>query len=446
MATLIRLKFSLLFYLMEDIMNIGLGLLILVAAGLIIYGSYYLMSRLLFFFLRFSLRRELAAGKLKNTTVRYISKLLIAAVMVWGALMAFPYMSCNASKDNPYPDLKLEGLKGKISYYIPDTFYVGKKNERVSIRIARASLDDRVFLKGLSSYTDSTAKKAAIDTIPLSSVMEVNLIETTPEKKLTIQRINNNSRQVVDTSGYSEWLFEVTANDYGEVYLTVSVSVALPGGGSTAAQDIRIYDKSVKAYAGTFEKVKLFFSDHYVLAGSAGLMLLLLLYRVVPEWTGKLRIIKIFLASSEELREDRRAIEIFMSRENKKWKDKGLFFELVIWEDFLNAVSQTSLQDEYNAAIRTCDMCIVLFYTKVGRYTHIEFETAYQHFKEKGKPLTFTFFKQPAAGVIIQESIVAFQEELAKIGHFYTKYTNTEDLLLQLDDQVEKLYDRKRSA
>jgi hypothetical protein len=88
-------------------------------------------------------------------------------------------------------------------------------------------------------------------------------------------------------------------------------------------------------------------------------------------------------------------------------------------------------------------MCVVLFYTKVGRYTHIEFETACQHFKEKGKPLLFTFFKQPAASVIIQESIIAFQEELAKIGHFYTKYTNTEDLLLQLDDHVEKLYDRK---
>ena len=431
---------------MEDIMNIALGLLVFVAAGLIIYSCYYLMSRLLYFFLKFSLRRELAAGKLKNRSVRYISKLLIAAVMVWGALMTFPYIGCNASRDNPYPDLKLEGLQGKISYYIPDTFYVGKKNERVRIRIAKASLDDKVFLKGLPSYTDSAAAKTAIDTIPLSSVMEVNLIETTPEKKLTIQRINNNSRQVVDTSGYSEWLFEVTANNYGAVYLTVSVSVALPGDGSYAAQDVRVYDKSVKAYAGTFEKVKIFFSDHYVLAGSASLMLLLLLYRVVPEWTGKLRIIKIFLASSEELKEERRAVEIFMSRENKKWKDKGLFFELIIWEDFLNAVSQTSLQDEYNAAIKTCDMCVVLFYTKVGRYTHIEFETAYQYFKEKGKPLIFTFFKQPAAGIIIQGSIIAFQEELAKIGHFYTKYTNTEDFLLQLDDQVEKLYDRKRSA
>jgi hypothetical protein len=431
---------------MEDIMNIALGLLILLAAGLIIYGCYYLLSRLLFFFLRFSLRRELAAGKLKNNTVRYISKLLIAAVMVWGALMTFPHMGCNASRDNPYGDLKLEGLQGKISYYIPDTFYVGKKNERVSIRIARASLDDKVFLKGMPSHTDSAAAKAATDTIPLSSVMEVNLIETTPEKKLTIQRINNNSRQVIDPSGYSEWLFEVTANDYGEVYLTVSVSVALPGDRSYAAQDIRIYDKSVKAYASGFQKAKLFLSDHYLLAGSASLMLLLFLYRVLPEWAGKLRIVKIFLASSEELKEDRRAIEIFISRENKKWKDKGLFFELVIWEDFLNAVSQTSLQDEYNAAIKTCDMCVVLFYTKVGRYTHIEFETAYRHFKEKGKPLIFTFFKQPATTVIIQADITAFQEQLAKIGHFYTKYANTEDLLLQLDDQVEKLYNRKRGA
>jgi hypothetical protein len=84
------------------------------------------------------------------------------------------------------------------------------------------------------------------------------------------------------------------------------------------------------------------------------------LYRVGPELTGRLKIIKIFLASSEELQADRSAIEIFMGRENKKWTSKGKFFDLVIWEDFINTISKTSLQDEYNKAIKKCDVCIIL--------------------------------------------------------------------------------------
>ena len=55
---------------------------------------------------------------------------------------------------------------------------------------------------------------------------------------------------------------------------------------------------------------------------------------------------KIFLASSSELKEDRDSFEIFINRKNKDWIDKSIFLELILWEDFLDAVSQTRLQDE----------------------------------------------------------------------------------------------------
>jgi hypothetical protein len=57
---------------------------------------------------------------------------------------------------------------------------------------------------------------------------------------------------------------------------------------------------------------------------------------------------KIFLASSSELREDRREFEIFLNRKNNDWVEKGVFLKLIVWEDFLDAVSKTRLQDEYN--------------------------------------------------------------------------------------------------
>jgi hypothetical protein len=74
--------------------------------------------------------------------------------------------------------------------------------------------------------------------------------------------------------------------------------------------------------------------------------------------------------------------------------DKGIFLELVLWEDFLDAMSQTRLQDEYNKAIKECDIFIMLFCTKVGMYTAEEFETAFGKFKENNKPIIFTYFKE----------------------------------------------------
>jgi hypothetical protein len=86
----------------------------------------------------------------------------------------------------------------------------------------------------------------------------------------------------------------------------------------------------------------------------------------------------------------------------------------------------------------------VLFsvYTKAGKYTQVEFNIAYYQFKQKGKPLIYTYFKKPDGSVAIEQSIVEFQQQLNNIGHFYTKYTNTEDLLLQLDDQFEKIFEQ----
>ncbi|MGZ8195751.1 MAG: hypothetical protein ACXWTH_09035, partial [Methylosarcina sp.] len=73
---------------------------------------------------------------------------------------------------------------------------------------------------------------------------------------------------------------------------------------------------------------------------------------------------------------------------------KGVALELVHWEDFIDAVSKTRLQDEYNKAIRDCDLFLMLFFTKVGMYTDEEFETAYECFKQtQKKPLIYTFFK-----------------------------------------------------
>jgi hypothetical protein len=154
---------------------------------------------------------------------------------------------------------------------------------------------------------------------------------------------------------------------------------------------------------------------------------------------------KVFLASSGELAGDRQAFEIFVGRKNKDWIDKGIFIELIVWEDFLDALAPARLQDEYNRAIRECDLFVMLFWTKVGRYTEEEFSTAFGQFQATRKPFIFTYFKEaPTPGgtdPANTASLGAFKARLDRLGHFYTRYSNTESLQLHFSRQLDKLVD-----
>jgi len=152
-----------------------------------------------------------------------------------------------------------------------------------------------------------------------------------------------------------------------------------------------------------------------------------------------MKTIKIFLASSSELLEDRRAFEIFLNRRNKTLIKEGIFLELVIWEDFLDVLSKTRLQDEYNKVLKQCDLFVMLFYTKVGKYTEEEFNTAYQEFMANDKPLIFTYFKDALGDIKPEQSLLAFKDRLSQLGHFFTVYKNIEGLQLHFMEQLEKL-------
>ena len=90
-----------------------------------------------------------------------------------------------------------------------------------------------------------------------------------------------------------------------------------------------------------------------------------------------MRVKKIFLASSEELKEDRRAFELMLARLNQQWRQRDLTFDLVVWENFIDAMSRDGLQREYNKAVQDSDVFVMLFFTKVGPYTLEEFNTAF---------------------------------------------------------------------
>jgi hypothetical protein len=153
---------------------------------------------------------------------------------------------------------------------------------------------------------------------------------------------------------------------------------------------------------------------------------------------------RLFLASSSELKEDRREFEILVGRKNSDWVARGVYLDLLVWENFLDAVAQHRLQDEYNKTIRDCDIFVMLFWTKVGKYTEEEFETAFGQFKASNKPFIFTYFKDAEINVSRANekdltTLWAFQHKLNSLGHFSTVYKNTDDLKFQFSQQLDKL-------
>ena len=152
----------------------------------------------------------------------------------------------------------------------------------------------------------------------------------------------------------------------------------------------------------------------------------------------------LFLASSSELKAERGAFEARINRKNKLWHDHGIFLHLDVWEDYIDAMSRTRLQDEYNVAIRAADMFVLLVHTKVGKYSAEEFETAHAQFKATGKPLIYTYFKNPPGPGDADpgpdyDTVRALQARLAALGHFVTPYQSVDGLIDHFTQQLDKL-------
>lgn len=153
---------------------------------------------------------------------------------------------------------------------------------------------------------------------------------------------------------------------------------------------------------------------------------------------------QIFLASSAELADDRRAFELMIGRLNQQWRVRGQAFDVVLWENFVDALSPQGLQKEYDKAVADCDLFVMMFFTKVGPYTLQEFETAFKGLQARSRPRIYTYFRNDAIltsdideGI---QSMLAFKARMRELGHYVTHYRNTEDLQYQFSRQLDLLY------
>lgn len=149
-----------------------------------------------------------------------------------------------------------------------------------------------------------------------------------------------------------------------------------------------------------------------------------------------MRTIKVFLASSEELEMERLQFDSLFNHLNRIFRPRGIYLELSKWEYLDSSMGPKHKQEEYNEELKTCEMCMVLYWTKFGEYTHQELMTAYNELKEGRNPRKlYIFFKE--TGEITPE-LQSFKESFAtEFGHFYCKFENVDTMRLHFLLQLE---------
>lgn len=152
-----------------------------------------------------------------------------------------------------------------------------------------------------------------------------------------------------------------------------------------------------------------------------------------------MKTIKIFLASSEELKDERLEMTDLVSRLNQTFKGRGIQLELKRWEYLDSSMGDQRKQDEYNNVLRECDICLVLFWRKFGSYTGEELDVAYQCYKDKHKPdKIYVFFKNPDDDDVtteLKEFIRSYESRYG--GHFFNKFLTVDSLKLEFLLQFE---------
>lgn len=148
-----------------------------------------------------------------------------------------------------------------------------------------------------------------------------------------------------------------------------------------------------------------------------------------------MKTIKVFVASSVELSDERKEIIVLFDHLNDIFEKRGFRLKYSGWEKLDASMGRERKQQEYNNEIKTCDICLVLYWNKLGEYTNEELEVAYNELKKGNKPYKlYIYFKEVGE---LSPEIVAFKTGFEKrYGHFYGKFKNVEALLLSFSLQL----------
>ncbi|MBO5687626.1 MAG: tetratricopeptide repeat protein [Alistipes sp.] len=151
-----------------------------------------------------------------------------------------------------------------------------------------------------------------------------------------------------------------------------------------------------------------------------------------------MKVIKIFLASSEELENDRNAFGNLVRRLDYIYEKRGVRVKLFEWEDYDAAYNDRRKQDEYNENVRVSDLFLAMFHTKAGKFTIEEFDVAAEEFRKRGLPKAYVYCKDLKDGETESKELKEFKQRLfEEMGHYWSRYVNRETMQLHFVMQLQ---------
>ena len=145
-----------------------------------------------------------------------------------------------------------------------------------------------------------------------------------------------------------------------------------------------------------------------------------------------IRTIKIFLASSEELADERIRFGDFIRTLDDTYEQRGFRIKLIKWEDLPKGNDGRPTQETYNEYVRQCDLFVSLFYTKAGEFTLEEYNVAKQTQCELGKPTIYVFLRVLDKGEKEDKTLTDFKQNvLGTVKHYWTNYESSDALQLK---------------
>ena len=154
-----------------------------------------------------------------------------------------------------------------------------------------------------------------------------------------------------------------------------------------------------------------------------------------------MKTITVFLASSNELINDRNSFQALIAKLDDIYEPRGIRIKCRRWEDFPAYCTGERTQDVYNKTVRSCDMCICMFHKEAGQYTVEEFEQALDEYRTNhSHPKTFVYIRALVEGEVETDELKAFKDELFKsIGHYWCNYACDDSMNLHFVMQLERL-------
>ncbi len=146
--------------------------------------------------------------------------------------------------------------------------------------------------------------------------------------------------------------------------------------------------------------------------------------------------IKVFIASSEELKDERVYLSHLFSKIDREIRPLGFRVEPEKWEYLDASMGPKHKQEEYNDTLRECDLCLALFWTRFGEYTEEELNVAYNGVITGGNPHKLYVYCKATADANTPE-LQAFKDILAeKYGQPYNTFDTRDSLGVQFREQI----------